>query len=317
MIYLLLGKDDYSKKQFLKELQAKEQAAALEYFYEWNEQAVLGAVRNFGLFAKKQIAVIFGQLGKFDFAEFIEKIKDTPNILVFIEDALDKRKTETKKILADKNIKTVEFEIPAGAELRKWVQERAKQIGLKLNVKALDLLLARLGADSAEGERLYNLWQVNSELSKLKIFAGSSEVQPKDIDQLVSENLEENIFKITNAIGDKNKTETIRTLTEYMDRLPGDEKTKVISLSGILAEQFRGILTVQGLLAERHQEAMIMKQTGYSPGRLFVYKKIAKNFKGEKIIDALRKLELLDEEIKTSQGPAALQFLMIINALVF
>jgi len=317
MIYLLLGKDDYTKKEFMTELKTREQVAALEYFYEWNEPAVLSAVKNSGLFEKKKMVAVFGALGKFDLEEFADKLKDSANTLIFIEESLDKRKTETKKILANKNLKVQEFEIPAGADFKKWVQNYAKKIELKINPKALDAFLQKMGIESAEGERLYNLWQTSFELNKLKTFAESKEITAAEIEELVTENVEENIFKITNAIGDKNRQAAAKYLVEFMDRIPGsDEKSKVISLSGILAEQFRGILTVQGLLAEQLPEVQIMKQTGFSPGRLFVYKKLARNFSGPKLLDTLKKLELLDEEVKTSSGPAALQFLMIINSAI-
>ena len=317
MIYLLLGKDDYTKKEFMTELKTREQVAALEYFYEWNEPAVLSAVKNSGLFEKKKMVAVFGALGKFDLEEFADKLKDSANTLIFIEESLDKRKTETKKILANKNLKVQEFEIPAGADFKKWVQNYAKKIELKINPKALDAFLQKMGIESAEGERLYNLWQTSFELNKLKTFAESKEITAAEIEELVTENVEENIFKITNAIGDKNRQAAAKYLVEFMDRIPGsDEKSKVISLSGILAEQFRGILTVQGLLAEQLPEVQIMKQTGFSPGRLFVYKKLARNFNGPKLLDTLKKLELLDAEVKTSSGPAALQFLMIINSAI-
>lgn len=317
MIYLLLGKDDYTKKEFMTELKTREQVAALEYFYEWNEPAVLSAVKNSGLFEKKKMVAVFGALGKFDLEEFADKLKDSANTLIFIEESLDKRKTETKKILANKNLKVQEFEIPAGADFKKWVQNYAKKIELKINPKALDAFLQKMGIESAEGERLYNLWQTSFELNKLKTFAESKEITAAEIEELVTENVEENIFKITNAIGDKNRQAAAKYLVEFMDRIPGsDEKSKVISLSGILAEQFRGILTVQGLLAEQLPEVQIMKQTGFSPGRLFVYKKLARNFSGPKLLDTLKKLELLDAEVKTSSGPAALQFLMIINSAI-
>ena len=121
MIYLFLGKDDYSKKQYLKELQTKEQAGSVDYFYEWQQGEILQAVKNSGLFEKKKIVAVYDSIGKFEFEEFLTAVQGAQNILVFVEASLDRRKTETKKILANKNLNVVDFEIPAGADLRNVV----------------------------------------------------------------------------------------------------------------------------------------------------------------------------------------------------
>jgi|SRR5579872_104605 len=316
MIYLLLGNDDYSKKEFLKELQTKERVASIDYFYEWQQQQIHQAFGSASLFEKNKIIAVYDQIGKFDFEPFIESVKSSANILVFLENALDRRKTETKKILTNKNIKVLEFEIPLAVELRKWIESYAKKIGLKIQAKALDLFIEKLSAGS-ERQAGYDLWQVSSELSKLKTFAGTKEINVSDVQSLATDNIDEDVFKITNAIADKNKNAAINSLINYLDRIPGiDEKSKIISLSAILAEQLRGILLIQSLLSSRVAEPEVIKQTGYSSGRFFIYKKIAKNFKSEKIFEALRKIELLDEEMKTSTGPAGLQFLMIVNSML-
>src|SRR6185369_4654724 len=115
-------------------------------------------------FSSKKMLVIYEQLGKFDFDKFAEQAKNSVDAIIFIQENLDKRKTETKKILQNKNAKVLEFDMPEGAELRKWVENRAKKIGLKFQRQALDLFLQRMGIDADPGELLYSLWQIESEL---------------------------------------------------------------------------------------------------------------------------------------------------------
>jgi DNA polymerase-3 subunit delta len=180
----------------------------------------------------------------------------------------------------------------------------------------LDIFLARLGVGQGEfGDELYSLWQTDSELKKLATFAAGKPVSAQDVAALVSENVDEDIFAVTNAIADRNRQAAVAALVNYMDRLPGnDEKAKVISISGALAEQFRGVLVVQGMAEQRVPDSAIAAETGYSPGKIFIYKKIAKQFSQEKLRQALQKLEILDLEMKTGNGPAALQFLMIVQS---
>jgi DNA polymerase-3 subunit delta len=323
MIYLLLGKDDFSKKEFISELKSKENLQSVDYFYDWDEQQILAAFNNASLFDKKKIVVVYDPFGKFDFEAFLQKVLGSANkapaanTLVFVQENLDRRKTETKKILQNKNLKVIEFEIPLGLNLRKWVEQRAKKINLKFEKSALDAFLQRIGIESERGEVNYDLWQVSAELDKLKTFVGERAVEVSDVSNLIAENINENIFKITNAIADKNRRVFIKLMDDYIEHeLSGDEKAKIISLSGILAEQFRGILIIQNFLAEKFSDSEILKLSGYSPGKLFIYKKIARNFEQQKIFDCLRKLELLDQEIKTSNSPAALQFFMIISSVM-
>jgi DNA polymerase-3 subunit delta len=318
MIYLLLGSDDFSKKEFLQQLQEKEKLEVCSFFEPNELKAFSQAVNDSNLFGSKKMvrAYDFFSKGIADEA-LLESIAASTNEVVFIEEKLDKRKSETKKILTNKKLKLVEFNVPVGIEFKNWVQNRIKKYELKLSGKPLDLFLKKLGfGGEGYGEPMYSLWQADSELQKLKAFACDDQVTEEDVANLVSDNLEENVFKITNAIGDKNKTAVIRELTDYMDRLAGDDKAKVISLSGLLAEQFRNILIIQSLNKSGMGEKEMAAASGFASGKLFVYKKLAANFTEAKILDALKKLELLDQEVKTSTGPATLQMLMIIESLL-
>ena len=229
MIYLLLGQDSFGKKEFIEQLRSKNKAELLVLLSP-DILEIERAANEQNLFAAKKIIIISDLLDKVDFAQLLEKIKNSKEDIVFQQESLDKRKTETKKILADKNLNVFEFEIPSGVELVAWVRQKSQQIDLKFEPDALNVFLERIGANQGGfGEPAYDLWQVNSELQKLKIFAAEKPVNAEDIRQLVAENIDEDIFKITNAIADQNKNLTVKYLTDYIDRIPGnDEKSKII-----------------------------------------------------------------------------------------
>ena len=314
MVYLLLGSDDFSKKEYLQEIESKEQLEKLE-LTEPSPEDVFSAGANVSLFSVKRLIEVEGFFAKNEYDEgYVEKLSKSDSIFVFIEPSLDKRKTATKKLIADKRITVKEFALPTGDALKKWVVARSEKSGLKFDKGALDLFLQRMGAFSSEqsGE-IYSLWQVDQELKKLSSFAQGKAVTIADVTALVPENLEENVFRITNAIGDKNKGLALKYLQEHIDRIPGDEKAKVISISALLADQLRNILIFQDM--QNAPEAEIISRTGFSPGRVFVFKKLARNIPKEKNLDALRKLEYLDEEVKSSSGPAILQFFMILEGM--
>jgi len=231
-------------------------------------------VVNDNLFGGKKLVKIYdffsaAALAGDELDIFISKLSKSSNATIFIEEKLDKRKSETKKLLANKNIKVLQFEQPQGPEFKKWAENRAQKYGLKFGRGALDLLTQRLGIDAGDfGGVTYDLWQADSELNKLATF--SKEVSAAEVADLVSENVDDNIFKITNAIGDKNKQLATKYLMDYMDRLAGtDEKTKVIGLSGLLADQFRGILLVQDLIAKPAAESEIKACTAFYSAKSF------------------------------------------------
>lgn len=323
MIYLLLGSDDFSKKEFVSELS---KGSDIFYFstdadkdYRLASELAKAAM-NSSLFEKKKIIKAVGVLGKIDPVALIASLKGSQYDIVFIEEKFDKRKTENKKILADKAVKVIEFPMPAGKELEKWIGQRSKVHKVTFSSAGLQAFIKRIGADQQPefgSSQAYDLWQVDSEIKKLSLFASAAEINPEDVHALVPERIEENVFKITNAIADKDKDKTMKRLRDYLENSPAaDEKTKIIGLSAVLAEQFRGILAVLKMLEERKSDSEISRVCGFSAGKVFVYKKLAKSFNAQKILSFLSKLELLDEEIKTSKSPAGLQFLMIISALL-
>ena len=317
MIYIFLGSDDFSKKEELKAMQQKESAEIVSFF-DYEPEMIRQAAMENTLFGGRKILCINNYFSKGFDSEILEQIHSSLNTVIFLEEKLDKRKAETKKILSNKNLKVLEFNTPEAADFVAWVKKQAKKYDLKLSGKAEELFLKRIGVSfnsSSYQAPLYDLWQADSELRKLKSFAGQESVSEKDVLDLVSENTDDDIFRITNAIGDKDRVNATKYLVEYMDKYAGsDEKTKVIGLSGLLSEQFRNILVFQKLLSQRLPDKEISDITGYAPGRIFIYKKLASRFSEQKVLELLRKIELLDLEVKTSQGPASLQFFMIIEA---
>ncbi len=315
MIYLLLGEDDFSKREFLLSLQSEKKLNTESFFDDAEAQQIINAANSGSLFGGQSLIKLYGIAEKLN-AEQWKQLKKSSNILVFIETTLDKRKSEVKQLLADKDIAIKEFNVPSGAEFKKWVLQRANKYNIDFEPRALEMFLQRLGIGQGNfGREIYDLWQAEMELLKLKAFAQNHKVSADTVQNLTAENLDENVFNITNAIGDRKKPVAVQLLTNYMDRFAGvDEKNKVISLSALLAEQFRGILMVKNMAGK--PDAEIAKVTGYNSGRLFVYKKIAGQFAIEKILEFLRKLELLDEETKTSSNPASLQFFMIIDSVL-
>jgi DNA polymerase III delta subunit len=94
-----------------------------------------------------------------------------------------------------------------------------------------------------------------------------------------------------------------------------DEKAKIIQLNSMLADQFRNILLVQDFVARRTPDTMILEQTTWKSGRLFIMKKLAAKFQPQQLISILDKLERLDVELKTTTMPGATILQLILAQL--
>jgi DNA polymerase III delta subunit len=317
MIYLFLGKDAFNKRQAVRQLQAGIPGAELVTLdAPETEKDILREVSGASLFSSKKVIVVKSALSKLNAAALIDAIASSTDEIIFDEDSLDKRKKETKALLADTRIIVREFTMPTGAVFDAWILAKSKEYGFTFAPQAARHFAERLG-DDGRNELDYDLFQADNELQKLAAYANGGSISTSDIDALIAESYNEDIFIVTNAIADRKQSQAMKAIENFLDRVPGaDEKSKIINLSAILAEQLRGMYAFGTLIARGAGDVEIAEATGFTPGRIFVYRKLSKSFSTPALRDALRKFEALDAEVKTSSGPAGLQFYMIIQGLM-
>ncbi len=324
MIILLLGSDDFSKKNFIDVLVA-EKKALLSVFSDASELPEVTSLLESDLFSKSKVFVLQNFMPEFG-AEAVEKCIATPNQIVISLKSLDKRKKENKEILANKKIQVQEFVLPHGKELDGWILQRVEFYGGKISKDAVNELAIRLGRDNGKEtkvagkviavEEVFNLWQADSEIQKLLSFSAGDEINRQAVLDLVPENGEVDVFDLTNAIADNKKQEAMQLLGKFLAAQTGsDEKSGVIQLNALLSEQFRNVAMVQDFMSRKTGESEILEKTGWKSGRLFVMNKIASKFPSRKIIELLNKLESLDEELKSSSTPPRVLLDLILSQL--
>jgi DNA polymerase III delta subunit len=325
MLTLLLGSDDFSKRDFIGSL-VKDKGTDLKVFSEADDLPNPGSLTETDLFSRPKVFVLQNVAPDF-LPSDIEKLISSANQIVVSAKSLDKRKKESKDLLANKNISIKEFILPHGRELNNWISERVKFYGGKITNEAIELLAVRLGRDSGKEtkaggkvvavEEVFDLWQVDGEIRKLISFAAGAEIGAKEVADLVYENGEVDVFDLTNAIADNQKNKALELLNKFLSSQTGsDEKGGIIKLNALLSEQFRNVAMVQDFMAAKKSEDDVLESTGWKPGRLFIMKKIAGRFPAKKIIEFLNKLEALDEELKTSSTPPRVLLDLIVSQLL-
>lgn len=314
MLIFLLGPDDFSKRQYLSAL-AKKHKAEVEFFPHGDNPPDLASFFGQDLFAGPKIVVLRDVLAGYEYnAALAQKLSASKNVVIFQETKLDKRLTGTKKWLADKSIEVLDFALPHGRDLDNWIVKRAGELGGSITKTAAALLAERLGRDGAKEtkvggktvavEEIYDLWQADAEIHKLITYAKDREIAETDVDLLVAQTGEVDVFSLINAIADNQKQTAMDLMHRFLQgQTTGDEKGSIIQLNALLSEQFRNVAMVQDFVSRRTGDEKILEATGWKSGRLFVLKKISGRFKPQKVKETLGKLAALDDELKTGSAP--------------
>ena len=329
MLYLLLGQDDFSKRQHIEKARAASAGSESRVFSPEDEAVSWPIFLNQDLFSKPKIFILNGcfkalekQAGEPPLAALVQ----SANQIFVLEDRLDKRGALAKRLLADPQVKVIQFNLPHQSDFDKWILARVHELQGSISGQAAKLLAQKLGRDDfietkVQGKvvdirEVFSLWQAEAEIRKLLALAGGREISIEDVEALVSSEIAVEGIEIANAIADNQRQQALALVNQFLKQAAGaDQKAGIIQLCALLAEQFRNLAALQDFLSRRMPEAKILEITGWKSGRLFVLKKIVVRFSADKIWQTLNKLEALDEELKTSSTPPRVLLDLILSQL--
>ncbi len=226
------------------------------------------------------------------------------NLYFFQKGSPDKRKKIYKMLAAmNKNnlAEIKEFIVPSGFRLNKWIENRVNLLGGKITPQAVESLTLTLGkglgqkGKGGQIEEAYDLWQVNNEVEKLVSFKGDQRIVAEDINLLVKMKVDLNIFKLIDAIGNRDKKKAISFLYGQLE-----SQTNEIYLLTMFVYQFRNLLKIKDLLERGKSIQEISSLTKMHP---FVIKKSIDQCRKFSLIE-LKKIyrKLLDAEIAMKSG---------------
>jgi DNA polymerase-3 subunit delta len=205
-------------------------------------------------------------------------------ILVFHEtSAPDKVASLYKKI--KKIGKIEEFKHLTPLELTNWILKQAKSQNINISRVTANYLSLHCGSE---------LWRISSELEKLKTFANNQEITQEMIDEFVTPSLSASIFKLTDAISEKNPKVSIRTLETLKET--GEELTRIFFM---IVRHFRILLQVHEMASKGENQYSITKKLKQHP---FVIQKTlsqSKNFTQEQLEKIYAALLQIDIDFKT------------------
>lgn len=194
----------------------------------------------------------------------------------------------------------------SGSQLSSWYKTQTKRHGLALDPTALELLAGMVGDD---------LWRGDNELQKLAAFCHGRTGTTDDIQTLVSSDVEENIFALTDAIGQRRTADALRLLDEQQRA-----GVTPLELVAKISWHFRNLLLAKTWEADhggRTSSWELADALGLHP---FVAKKTlgqVTNFTLPELTARYRQLLMIDRGLKTGRGdPDTLLTLFLANAPV-
>jgi len=260
------------------------------------------------LLAEKRMIVVsdlFSHKEKTIFKSLLEYLKKlekdkNENVVVFYETReLDSNKFGEKKLLVDqkklfdylgKQNFSEKFNTPNNLELQKWIKKETALKDININPAVANTLITLTNND---------LWQISNELNKIINFVQAEkrdEIIENDIRQFVRGSIDENIFNLTDAISNKNKSLFFSLLEEQLEA--GISMQQILTM---LTRQFKIILKIKELLMQ-NQQKNIASELKLHP---FVVKKTTpqtRNFSLDYLKNILNGLTEIDYKIKTGQA---------------
>ncbi|HEX3095873.1 MAG TPA: hypothetical protein VHQ20_02010, partial [Patescibacteria group bacterium] len=297
MITLLLGTDQLAKKEYIAQIGQK-LASETVFLGSITSMSELAKMFEPQLFGAPKLVVLNGVWKDLEGGELMEVLGDNKSVqLVIVEDTLDKRKKVNTEFLKDKRVTVVQFDSPVGVQASAaWITKMAKEKGVALD-GAASMALAR--ALLVDEDSVLNVVRAQNELQKLSAYAGDKVITAEMVGELTENVTGVDVFELLNAIATKNKKLAMQMLDDYFETETADEKTNAIKVAALLSDQFRSLLITLDAGSRNMPDEKLLDLTGWKSGRLYIMKRLSRNFTAVQTKQALAKLENLDRELKT------------------
>ncbi len=317
MLFFLFGPDTYRSRQKLKEIKEKylkevdlSGSSLVVIDGEKVKFSGLGEhISPTSLFARKRMIIVENIFSNKDntifdlLLKYLNEQVKNENIVIFCDsvsedEKLTKDKKALFKYLANQKF-SQNFKLLSNTNISAWVKTEVEARGGKINRQAANELTALLGSD---------LWSISNEINKLLSYKAGKEkkileggppisIELEDVKENVSGSIDENIFALTDAFGNKNKALALKLLEEQIEA--GATAPYLLSM---IIRQFRILLMIKEALDQGNTSRKIAGITKLHP---FVIQKginQTRNYTPDLLKTILNKLVVIEEKIKTGKG---------------
>jgi DNA polymerase-3 subunit delta len=263
MVYLLYGPEEFARSEALAELKsaippdlADLNMATLDG-RRLKLDTLIGACEALPFIAERRLVIVQDLLkhqkagkDRDELRAYLERVPPTCD-LVFVErEDFDKRGAVFTYLKKTADVR--EFLPRQGAELTRWLGQRAQMLDVKLDGPAAQRLIGFAGND---GRALVN------ELSKLASYAGrGGRITADHVDLLVQDGQEQNLFAFIDELSARRRGAALQGLRRLIE--DGQAATYILFM---IARQVRILLGVKELAAQRMRPDDIAARLGQKP----------------------------------------------------
>ena len=297
MFYILYGENAVMIDNFIEELmKSKDISDKIVYDYsESNIKDVIEECSYNDLFGSKKIVVLDNSIfltskGSLEDKTFDSYISSPNENTVLVFKVICEKLDERKKLVKDLKSKSIvkEFKDLDKTNINGYINSYFTNLGYKIDYNAVNEITSRIG----ETRRV-----LYSELEKLELYKiKDKHITIEDVKKVVTKYEEDNIFKLVDAVIQKNK----KLIFNTYKKLVSDKEEPAVIIS-LLANNIMLILECSILLNEGMSSKDIASKLKEHPYRVTLAINNSYKVKKEELIDNLNKLAELDYQIKTGE----------------
>ena len=222
----------------------------------------------------------------------LENISENISVIFIVRSTKVNQKNNIYKLIL-KNGKVLEFKDIQKTDWPIFANQFFKKRNITIASDAVEELIKRSNGD---------LSIFNNEANKLILYKINN-ITLADVQELVPQSLEDDVFKIMNALNAGDKTTALKVYRDL--RIKNIEP---ITLINLFSSSLFYILNVKNLMTQKVKTDDIAKITGSSAGRVYMTVKTSKNMSISFVEQKLEQLAKLDKDIKHSKTDRFLAF---------
>lgn len=297
MFYILYGENAVMLDNFIEELM-KSKDISDKIVYDYSECSIKDVIEECSyndLFGSKKMVVLDNSVfltskGSLEDKTFDSYISSPNENTVLVFKVICEKLDERKKLVKDLKSKSIvkEFKDLDKTNINGYINSYFTNIGYKIDYNAVSEIISRIG----EMRRV-----LYSELEKLELYkVKDKHITIEDVKKVVTKYEEDNIFKLVDAVIQKNK----KLIFNTYKKLVSDKEEPAVIIS-LLANNIMLILECSILLNEGMSSKDIASKLKEHPYRVSLAINNSYKVKKEELIDNLNKLAELDYQIKTGE----------------
>lgn len=255
---------------------------------------VLEDMQTISFFSELKVIIVRHLEKVLEASEGIQKVwikyfeKPNPDVVLILELLTDIPDSTLLGDAINKYAYKITIDNPKQDEYPLFVKDIFEKVGYKITKDAINTLLERTN---------YDFTLLNQEAAKLEIFKINEKIITElDVIKLVSRNLEEHIYELTNALLANNQAKTIEIYHDLMAK--NEDPLRVLNF---IVNKMRELMHVKLMVNRGMRKDEIASHFHISSGRAYYMVRDAHTAHMQTLENQLQKLGQLDFDIKSGK----------------